>query len=160
MQPDSPTSRRPGSPLAVVLLTVSSFPALAANPNGLDGWRFDAKIYGWAAGIGADLNRSGAAWIGFDRILDDLDMAFMGAFAASKGKWRFDADVIYMKLSENDSAALTVPNRTLHRCQVLFLIHVAGWPKPSVPLRPGPDQRKRRSAALGHKGQDSAYHDG
>jgi hypothetical protein len=109
MQPDSPTSRRHGLLLAVVLLTVSASPALAANPKGPGDWRFDAELYGWAAGIGADLSRSGAAWIGFGQILDDLDMAFMGAFAVSKDQWQFAADVIYMKLSEENAVALTAP---------------------------------------------------
>ncbi|WP_295449537.1 hypothetical protein [uncultured Thiodictyon sp.] len=109
MQFYPPTSLLPYALLAAILLTSSSSAALAADVKGPDDWRFDVMPYGWAAGIGADPQRGGAAWIGFDRILDDLDMAFMGAFAASKGKWRFDADIIYMKLSEKDSGALTVP---------------------------------------------------
>lgn len=109
MQPFPRTSRITRSLLAAVLVTASMSPALAADAKGPNDWRFDALLYGWAAGIGADLQRSGAAWIGFDRILDTLDMAFMGAFAASKDQWRFAADVIYMDLSEKDSAALTVP---------------------------------------------------
>jgi hypothetical protein len=106
---DPPTSRLPSALLAAALLTASLAPALAADAKAPDDWRFDAEIYGWAAGIGADLQRSGAAWIGFARLVDDLDMAFMGAFAASKDKWRFAADVIYMDISEKDSAALTLP---------------------------------------------------
>jgi hypothetical protein len=104
-----PTNRLHCSILAAVLLTALSSPALAADAKGPNDWRFDAELYGWAANIGADLQRSGAAWIGFSRILDDLDMAFMGAFAASKDKWRFVADILYMDLSEKDSATLTVP---------------------------------------------------
>jgi hypothetical protein len=109
MQPFPRTSRITRSLLAAALVTASMSPASAADAKGPNDWRFDALLYGWAAGIGADLQRSGAAWIGFDRILDTLDMAFMGAFAASKDQWRFAADVIYMDLSEKDSAALTVP---------------------------------------------------
>jgi hypothetical protein len=109
MQPDLPTSRLPSSLLAAVLLTASSSPALAVDAKGPEDWHYDALLYGWAAGIGADLQRSGAAWIGFARLVDDLDMAFMGAFGASKDKWRFAADVIYMDISEKDSATLTAP---------------------------------------------------
>jgi hypothetical protein len=106
---DPPTSRLAGSLLAAALLAASLSPALAADAKAPDDWRFDVLLYGWAAGIGADLQRSGAAWIGFARLVDDLDMAFMGAFAASKDKWRFAADVIYMDISEKDSATLTLP---------------------------------------------------
>jgi hypothetical protein len=109
MQLDPPTRRLASSPLAAVLLTASLSPALATNAKAPDDWRFDAEIYGWAAGIGTDLQRSGAARIGFARLVDDLDMAFMGAFAASKDKWRFAADVIHMDISEKGSATLTVP---------------------------------------------------
>ncbi len=109
MQPDPPTSRLARSLLAAALLTTSSSSALAADAKGPDDWHFDALLYGWAAGIGADLQRSGAAWIGFARLVDDLDMAFMGAFGASKDKWRFAADILYMDLSEKDSATLTLP---------------------------------------------------
>jgi hypothetical protein len=109
MQCDLPTCRLAGSLLLVVLLTASSSIALAADAKGPTDWRFDAEVYGWAAGIGADLSGSGRARLGFDRLVDDLDMAFMGFFAASKDKWRFAADVIYMAISEKDSATLTVP---------------------------------------------------
>jgi hypothetical protein len=127
MQPDPSTSRLPSSLLAAVLLTASSSPALAADAKGPDDWHYDALLYGWAAGIGADLQRSGAAWIGFNRILDTLDMAFMGAFAASKDKWRFAADVIYMDLSEKDSATLTVPIGSGIPASVSVRVELKAW---------------------------------
>jgi hypothetical protein len=127
MQRDLPTSRLAGSLLPVVLLTASSSIALAADAKAPDDWRFDALLYGWAAGIGADLQRSGSAWLGFNRILDTLDMAFMGAFAASKDKWRFAADVIYMDLSEKDSATLTVPIGSGIPASVSVRVELKAW---------------------------------
>ena len=98
MQRDLPTSRLAGSLLPVVLLTASSSIALAADAKAPDDWRFDAEVYGWAAGIGADLSSSGHPRLAFDRLVDDLDMAFMGVFAASKDKWSVPINLMVKQL--------------------------------------------------------------
>jgi len=70
-------------------------------------WEFEVVPYMWAAGIGGTTASGGDIDIGFDDILDNLDIALMSTFEARKGKWSFLTDVIYMDL-DNDSSTLDV----------------------------------------------------
>jgi hypothetical protein len=150
MQPDPRTSLLVSSLLAAAVLAASPSPALAADAKAPDDWRFGVEAYGWAAGIGADLSSSGSAWIGFNRLVDDLDMAFMGAFAASKDKWRFVADVMYMKLSEKNTETLTVPSGPGIPASASARVDLKAWiVEPNVQYRFYDTDRLQLSALAG-----------
>ena len=76
------------------LLALQSVPSMAQDA----GWNFDATLYLFTpetkTGIGG---REGT--LSFSDALDNLDMAFMGAFAASNGRWSVLADYMLTDLS-------------------------------------------------------------
>ena len=73
-----------------------------------DDWRYGATLYFWAAGIKGETVRGAEVDIGFDKLLDNLNMTFMGALEARRGPWSFLADVVYLNVGANDSATVPV----------------------------------------------------
>ncbi len=63
----------------------------------------------WAASIGVTTASGSDIDIEFSDIISNLDMTFMGAFGARKGKWSLLTDVIYLNISDDDQGTLTVP---------------------------------------------------
>jgi len=59
-----------------------------------DQWQFAASIYLWGADMGGTTMRGSEVEVGFSDLVDNLEMAFMGAFAARKNNWSFLTDVI------------------------------------------------------------------
>lgn len=111
----------------IVLLFLSLFILVAATPDIAaaqeaaqnDKWEFGGEIYMWAPSLhlktasGTDVDMS------FSDILDDLEMMFMGALEARKGKWFLGADVIYFDLEDKDASGIaTVPIGPLGRSSV------------------------------------------
>jgi len=102
-------------PVAFVLavaawLLASTAPARAADPPAPETWKFEGEIYLWGASIDAETVTGGDVHVGFDTLLDHLDMGFMGALGARKGKWSIVADALYLDLSGDSSGALTLPD--------------------------------------------------
>ncbi len=64
-------------------------------------WTFDLTLYGLAAGMTGDVIVKGVPAdvdVGFDKIWDNLEMGVMGKVRVGRGRWAFNADVIYMGL--------------------------------------------------------------
>lgn len=86
----------------------------AADPGTVDDWRYKASLYLWGAGIGGETasgrnpGSSSDFDVGFDTILNSLNMAFMGAFEARKAKWSALADAIYLNLDVDKGARVPV----------------------------------------------------
>ena len=74
-----------------------------------DQWQFSGAFYLWGADIGGQTNRGSEVEVGFSDLLDNLEMAFMGAFAARKNNWSLLTDVIYMDLGADKTADLSIP---------------------------------------------------
>ena len=79
---------------------------LAAGPTSAQDWTYEATLYGWVPAMDAsvdtrfgELESSGS---GSDA-LSALDMAFMGAFQARRGKWGLAADLLYTDLSNSQN---------------------------------------------------------
>ena len=87
-------------------LSLASMNAMAAD----DGWHYGATLYLWGAGIQGETVRGAEIDVGFDDLISNLNMAFMGAFEARQRQWSFLADVIYLNVGADDSG--TVPVRT------------------------------------------------
>ena len=88
---------------AFSLLVVLPGAASAAYPEDPNAWKFDAQIYLWGASLGVETVTGVGIEDSFGDILSDLEMAFMGTFAAQKGKWAMIGDVIYLDLEQKES---------------------------------------------------------
>ncbi len=71
-----------------------------------DRWRFKAAIYLWGAGIESTTRRGNEIDVSIGDIMDNLDMAFMGAFEARKSKWSLAVDVIYLDVSADKAGTI------------------------------------------------------
>lgn len=89
--------------LAAALLLAS------AGTNAADGWEYSGTLYLWAAGINAKTAGGADIDVDFDTLLDNLDMAFMGAAEARRGPWSVVADAVYLNVSADKGATVEVP---------------------------------------------------
>ena len=80
---------------------------MASEPTAVDGWEYDAAVYLWGAGIGGETATGSGIDVGFDDLLDNLKMAFMGSFGARKGRWGVMADAIYLDVGNRSSFTVT-----------------------------------------------------
>ncbi len=93
--------------LATSMAILIAAPVAAQTP----GWSFAVSPYAWVPGITASV---GTAWgtVGVGKtgseVLSKLDLAFMGAFEARKGRWGLIADLFYADLSQSRATPLGV----------------------------------------------------
>lgn len=83
-------------------------------------WTVRTALYGWAQGLDGDISvrgRSAPVDVGFDQILEDLDLAFMGVVEIGRGRWSFMADINYAKINSSD----TIHNISINMEQEQFL---------------------------------------
>ena len=72
-------------------------------------WQYAATIYAYLPSIGGTMSfpaGSGSSGLNVDasKLLDSLDMAFMGSFEAHNGRWGMFADVLYLDVGGSGSA--------------------------------------------------------
>jgi hypothetical protein len=81
-------------------------PEEAAAPPAKD-WRFQATLYGWMTAVDGDLGIRNLPTVpvnaSLSDVLQDLDGAVMGSFAASNGNWLFLADLVLARLSNKQT---------------------------------------------------------
>jgi hypothetical protein len=75
-----------------------------------DEWKFGAALYGYLPSVGGSSRfppSGGGSSIDVDgdAILDNLDFAFFGQFEASRGRWGFFTDVMYVDISAGKSGS-------------------------------------------------------
>jgi len=92
-------------------MTILGSPALAQTDSSKteDQWQFSGAIYLWGADIGGQTIGGTEVEVGFSDLLDNLEMAFMGAFAARKNNWSFLADAVYLDLGVDRTVDLSIP---------------------------------------------------
>lgn len=66
-----------------------------------DRWMLGAEVYLWGASVGGDTRSGDSIDIGFDELIKDLEVGFMGTLAASRGEWTLFADMIYLDVSDD-----------------------------------------------------------
>lgn len=87
--------------------------ALAQPPaDRNDGWQMRAAIYAYTPNIGGTA-RAAAPGIGnldisANNLIDNTDLAFMGAFEAQNRRWGMFADAIYMDVGNSVSGSTTI----------------------------------------------------
>ena len=123
-----------GQRLILVLFTVLSLAGLlpqtviAAEQTGSDDWQFGIEAYFWGASIGGEAATGSDVDIGIDDLIDQLDLGFMTALGARKGKWSFVVDVIYLDVSDNTNVQIeNVGVNTNVELQGLVVTPVAGY---------------------------------
>jgi hypothetical protein len=85
--------------VAAMLAGLVAAPALAQ-----DEWQSEVAIYGWFTGLTGEVDTplgSVAFEQSFSDILDQLDMAFMGAVQVRRGRWSLIGDLVYTDLSQD-----------------------------------------------------------
>lgn len=100
--------------------------AAIADDARAEPWTFTAAIYLWAAGIEGDIGADGGTAsidVPFSEIFDDLSGAFMGRFAARKGKWGVLADFFWCALEESTTGPI---GGTIRAEMDLFIVELTG----------------------------------
>ena len=95
--------------LCFAIFTVKPVLAQGESSAPQDEWQFSAAIYLWGADISGKTIGGSEVEVRFSDLVDNLEMAFMGAFAARKNNWSFLTDVIYLDLGVNSTADLSIP---------------------------------------------------
>jgi len=80
-----------------------------SNEVSADKWEHSLAIYLWGADIGGTTARGTGVNVEFSDIVDNLKMAFMGAYAARKGKWSIMTDALYLNVSASKTLDLLPP---------------------------------------------------
>ena len=99
---------------AICLLLMFCFVNYAAAAQEADKWQYEATLYLWLPSIDGDLKYTlpggGGDTLPIDasKVLDSLDMAFMGAFEARYNKLSFATDIIYLDLSNSKNTVIPI----------------------------------------------------
>jgi hypothetical protein len=95
--------------LPLCAAALSAGPAAAGESAAADDWQYAATLYFWGAGIDGETASGADVNVNFSTLIDNLNMAFMGAFEARKAKWSLLADVIYLNVGANGDGKVPVP---------------------------------------------------
>ena len=95
--------------LCLVVFGVSPVLAQTDSTASQNQWQYSGAIYLWGTDIGGHTIRGSEVEVGFSDLLDNLEMAFMGAFAARKNNWSLLTDVIYLDLGVDNTTELSIP---------------------------------------------------
>lgn len=87
-------------------LSPAAAPAPAYQPP--PAWRYEVVLYGWATALNGDIGvrdlPAASVDVPFTDLVQNLDGALMGAFVARNGDWTLLADLVWSKLSADQSA--------------------------------------------------------
>ncbi len=93
----------------LVLASLLTAPARAAESDGTGGWDLSLEPYLWMPSIDIVTASGSEIDIDFSDILEALNWVTMVAGTAKKDKWTVFGDVINMKLTQSGSEAFSVP---------------------------------------------------
>jgi hypothetical protein len=101
-------TREPRALLAAALAAPMVFMSSPAFAQATENWRFQAAVNLYLPDISGSTSfpssgGGGGATIDAETILDNLKMAFMGSFEASRGPWGLFTDVLYMDIGDSRS---------------------------------------------------------
>jgi hypothetical protein len=101
-------------PVLALAAALAAAPAAHAQQSSVD-WRFSASIYAYLPSLGGSTNfpaSSGGSSVSVDadKLVESLEMTFMGAFEARRGGIGLYTDIIYLSLgdSRNGTRNLTI----------------------------------------------------
>lgn len=93
------------------VLFIIALPAAAETEHAEenDNWQFKVEAYGWLPAIESTLPTGDEINLSLDDILDNLDFTFMGLIQARRDKWAIVSDLIFLKLSFDETVNRTIP---------------------------------------------------
>ena len=115
---------------AICLLLLFCFVNYAAAAQETDKWQYEATIYLWLPTIDGSLKYtlpgSGGDVLPIDtsKILDSLNMTFMGAFEARYNKLSFFTDFVYLDLSNGKNTVVPIGQEEIN---VYTDLGLTGW---------------------------------
>lgn len=109
--------------IATSLLVLGAPVANSESHAEAGNWRWTGKLYLWASGIDGSTTTGGDIDVGFDDLLENLELALMGGVEVSNGKWSVIGDVIYMDLSGEGTSSLPGPGPA----QISAKAGLEGW---------------------------------
>ena len=89
--------------LGTAALLISPLQA-KAETTASDDWQYAASLYFFAPAVKGSTAAGSDIDVSFDTLINNLNMTFMGAFEARKGKWSALADVLYLNVGANGGA--------------------------------------------------------
>jgi len=112
--------------LAVMLMsfTLSSSALAGDNQTEQDEWTYFLQLNLYAPDIDIETTLDQDITLSVSDILDNMDLAYMGTFGASKNKWTFLVDVNYLNLDFDDS--LTILDNPLVSAEVTN-VELSAW---------------------------------
>ena len=110
--------------LLLMFCSVNNAAALEA-----DKWQYEATLYLWLPGIDGDLKYNlpgddSVLPIDASKILDSLEMTFMGAFEARYNKLSFFTDFVYLDLSNGKNTVIPIGQEEVN---VYADLGLTGW---------------------------------
>jgi len=90
-------------------LIIGPAPVAAGESTVGDDWQYAASLYLWGAGIKGETAAGSEVDVSFSDLINNLDMAFMGAFEARRSQWSLLADVIYLNVGADGDGEVPVP---------------------------------------------------
>lgn len=84
-------------------------PAQAEESSTSNGWDYALGIYLWGADISGNTASGTKVDVSFKDLFDSLNAGFMGAFQARKDKWLVITDLIYLDVSNDTTAKVSIP---------------------------------------------------
>ncbi len=96
------------APALATFVISATLPASAAAPTP-DAWQFDGQLYVYLPTIDGTTTfpppaGGSSVTVDAEKILNNLNMAFMGSFGVRKGSWGAFTDVMYMNFGHTQSA--------------------------------------------------------
>jgi len=99
----SPSNKHLVFILGTAALLISPLQAKAETTPS-DDWQYAASLYFFAPAVKGSTAAGSDIDVSFDTLINNLNMTFMGAFEARKGKWSALADVLYLNVGANGGA--------------------------------------------------------
>ena len=104
-----------------------------ASAQEVDKWQYEFTLYGWLPNIDGALKYSlppgegGSVSIDSSKILDSLDMTFMGTFEARYNKLSLSTDIIYLDLSNSKNKEVLVGQNPGVPFDAYVHVGITGW---------------------------------
>ncbi len=106
------------------LLMALAMPVDAADTSTSGTWQFAGEAYLWGASIGGTSAAGDDIDIGFDDLIDNLDIALMARLNARKNKWSLLADIVYLDVEDNQRSTANLIGRPI---QTDIDVALEGW---------------------------------
>ena len=104
-----------------------------ASAREVDTWQYEFTLYGWLPSIEGALKyclppgEGGGVSIDLSKILDSLDMTFMGTFEARYNKLSLSTDIIYLDLSNSKNTEVLAGQNPDVSVDVYAHVDITDW---------------------------------